>query len=286
MLVVVTGGAGKVGREAVAALRRAGHGVVVWDVKPVPGERAPLVDCADFGQVFGAMSGVDPFGRTPDAVVHLAGIPAPGLMPDHRIFEINTLSTYNVFSAAARLGVKRVVWASSETILGLPFTTPPEFVPIDETDPDRPEWSYSLAKAAGELMAKHFVRWSPGLSIASLRFSNVFEAADYANLAAIQSRPDQRRLNLWGYVDARDCGEACRLAAEADFQGHQAMVIAAADSIVPEPSAELMARNFPDVPIRGELKGNASLLSSETARRVIGYEPRHSWRETTGRAPD
>jgi nucleoside-diphosphate-sugar epimerase len=278
MHVVVTGGAGKIGREAVIALKRAGHTTVVWDLNPrTPG--ALQVDCADFGQVIGAMSGADPSGRTPDAVVHLAGIPAPGRTPDHIVFAANTQSTYNVFSAAVRLGIKRVAWASSETILGLPFTTPPAFAPLDETHPDRPEWSYSLSKAAGELMADNFVRWRPGLSIASLRFSNVYEAADYVQLERIQQRPEQRTFNLWGYVDARDAGEACRLAVEADFKGHEKMIIAAADSIAREPSSVLMARYFPAVPIKGELTGNASLLRTDRARAVIGYEPRYSWRD-------
>ena len=276
--VLVTGGSGKIGRAAVQALRAAGHTAIIWDLNPnVAG--ALKVDCTDFGQVFGAMSGADPFGRAPDAVIHLAGIPAPGLAPDHVIFQANTSSTYNVFSAATRLGIKRIVWASSETILGLPFATPPDFAPIDETHPDRPEWSYSLSKAAGELMAETFVRWNPELAIVSLRFSNVYLPEEYGQIAQIQARPEQRRFNLWSYVDARDAGEACRLAIEADVHGHEAMIIAAADTLMEEPSADLMARFFPATPLRPGLSGTAALLSSEKARRMIGYEPRHGWRQ-------
>ena len=280
MRVLVTGGSGKVGRAAVQALRAAGHKPVVWDIHPHPDVTSIPIDCADFGQVIGAMSGVDPGGQRPEAIVHLAGIPGPSRSADHVVFQVNTLSTYNIFSAAARLGIRRVAWASSETILGLPFATPPDFAPLDETHPDRPEWSYSLSKAAGELMAENFVRWTPGLSIASLRFSNVFESADYAQLLPqIHARIDGRRMNLWGYVDARDAGEACRLAIEADFAGHEPMIIAAADTLAPEPSRDLMARNFPNVPLRSEVPGHAGLLSIERARRLIGYQPRHSWRE-------
>jgi nucleoside-diphosphate-sugar epimerase len=278
MRIVVTGGSGKIGRAAIRALKAAGHSAVNFDIRPSsePG-RYVSVDCGDFGAVLGALSGIDAVGGIPEAVVHLAGIPAPGLATDQGTFEFNTLSTYNVFSACARLGVKRVVWASSETILGLPFATPPVFAPLDETHPDRPEWSYSLAKHLGEAMAVQFARWDPTVSITSLRFSNVFEPRDYANIAQIQSAPTPRKANLWSYVDARDAGEACRVAVENGAPGHEAMIIAAADTLIDRPSAELMAAYFPDTPLR-EVVGTQSLLSSAKAGRLIGYQPRHSWR--------
>jgi nucleoside-diphosphate-sugar epimerase len=279
MRVIVTGNAGKIGREAVKALTAAGHRAVGFDIKPSPdGARTLPVDCADFGQVMGALSGVDAFTRTPDAVVHLAGIPAPGLAPDHTTFEMNTVSTYNVFSACARLGIPRIVWGSSETIFGLPYTTPPPFLPVDETSPDRPEYHYALAKQVGETMAGSFVRWRDGLSIASVRFSNVYAKADRAALGEIQANPSVRKANLWGYVDAVDAGQACRLAVEASLTGHERMVIAAADTIVDIPSAELRKTYFPDVELRAPLDGNASLLSSARARELIGYQPQISWR--------
>ena len=280
MHVMVTGSAGKIGREAVRALKVAGHKVTGIDLKGgiVDGVRTVKVDCADFGEVMGAFSGVDTISK-PDAVVHLAGIPMPGLASDADIFQVNTLSTYNVFSACTRLGICRVIWASSETILGLPFTTPPTYLPLDEDAPDLPNWSYSLSKHLGEAMAEQFVRWHPQMTIASLRFSNVFDAADYAQRDAIEARPEGRKLNLWAYVDARDCGEACRLAVEADLSGHQRMIIAAADSVVSVPSAELAARYFPETPIRDGLEGNASFLSSSRARDLIGYRPQYGWRE-------
>jgi nucleoside-diphosphate-sugar epimerase len=282
MRIAVTGGSGKVGRAAVAALRGAGHRTVNFDVRPSPdGGRQATVDCADFGQVMGGLSGVDALGGVPDAVVHLAGIPAPGLAPDHRIFEVNTLSTYNVFSACARLGIKRVVWASSETILGLPFTTPPDFAPLDESHPDRPEWSYALAKQLGEAQARAFVRWNPDMAITSLRFSNVYAEDDYRMLSDIQARPEQRKFNLWGYVDARDAGEACRLAVEHAQPRHEVMIIAADDTIMDRPSAALMAEHFPGVPVKGGLGAFQSLLSSAKAARLIGFRARHSWRDQT-----
>jgi len=279
MLVAVTGGSGKIGQAALAALRQAGHRAVNFDLRPGALGRFVRLDVTDFGEVLGAFSGVDAVAGRPDAILHLAGIPAPGLTSDAEVFRVNSLATYNVFSAAARLGIARVVWASSETILGLPFDQPPAFAPIDETHPDRPEWSYALAKQMGEAAADSFVRWTPGLSIASLRFSNVYVREDYAALPRIQADPAQRRWNLWSYVDARDAGQACRLALEADFTGHERMIIAAADTLMETPSAELMAAHFPGTPLRGDVAGDQALLSSSYAGECIGYAPRWSWRD-------
>lgn len=276
MRIVVTGANGKIGREAVRELKAAGHVVVGWDIVGT----GPQVNCADFGAVLGAMSGIDVMGGVPDAVLHLAGIPMPGRAPDHVIFENNTLSTYNVFSACARLRVNRIVWASSETILGLPFKTPPAFVPLDETHPDRPEWSYSLTKMLGEKMAEQYVRWHAGLSIASLRFSNVCDESDYAQFRQNPEMVLRRAANLWSYIDVRDAGLACRLALEADFKGHQTMIIAAADSIAPQATEELLKNRYPDVPVRGDISGFKSLQSSAKAKAVIGFEPQYSWRNS------
>lgn len=280
MYIVVTGSAGKLGRTAVAALRGAGHRVVGLDIAgPVAAARSLRADCTQFGEVMGALSGIDISGAVPDAVVHLAGIPMPGLATDHRTFEVNTLSTYNIFSACARLGIRRVVWASSETILGLPFAVPPAFVPIDEAHPDNPCWSYALAKQLGETMADSICRWTPGMTIVSLRFSNVFAAEDYAELAAIQENPRWRKMNLWSYVDAEDAGEACRLAVEADLDGHHRMIIAAADTLMDGATSDLAAEFLADVPVRGALEGHMSFLSSRTAAEKIGYKPQFSWRD-------
>lgn len=279
MRVVVTGGSGKVGKAVMKSLRAAGHKAHNFDIHP-SSESGPFthVDCSDFGQVMGALSGIDMRGGVPDAVIHLGAIPGPTYAPDHTIFEQNTISTYNIFSACSRLGIKRIAWASSETILGLPFTTPPEFVPVDETHPDRPEWSYSLSKKLGEEMAKQFVRWSD-MSIMSMRFSNVFSEQDYETLPQVQAKPNARKFNLWGYVDARDAADACRLAIESDVTGHEAFIIAAADTIVDIPSAELVSTHYPSVPVKGEIEGYVTLLSIEKTKRMLGYEPKYSWRD-------
>jgi nucleoside-diphosphate-sugar epimerase len=279
MYVAVTGSSGKLGRAAVSELRYAKHRVVGLDIN-VPAAPAQSIrcDCTDFGQVMGALSGIDITGGVPDAVVHLAGIPMPGLATDHQTFEVNVRSTYNVFSACARLGIKKVIWASSETIMGLPFDEPPVFAPLDESHPDRPSWSYALAKQLCETMADSFVRWKPDMNITSLRFSNVFAANDYKQLAALQAKPAWRKMNLWAYVDVEDAGDACRLAVEAELHGHQKMIIAAADTLMEAESSELAAQYFPDMPLKSAMTSNQSFLSSAQAATLIGYRPKHSWR--------
>lgn len=287
--VVVTGGSGKAGRATIRELLA--HGYTVMNVDAVP-PAEPLchflrADLNEFGQAVEClqrMAGTldrrrDPLGR-PAAVVHLAGIPAPGLAPDAETFRNNMLTTYNIFSAATLAGVQRVVWASSETTYGLPLTrTAPRFAPVTEDHPLVPESGYALAKTLCERMAEEMHRWNPGTRFTALRISNILEEADYALIPGFQRDAALRRWNLWSWVDARDVAQACRLALEADVPGCDAYTIAAADTVMERPSRELMAEHFPGVPIRGELAEHGTLLSIEKARRVLGYAPRHSWRE-------
>ena len=173
------------------------------------------VDLTDYGQVVEALSGgVDEHPERVDAVVHLAAVPAPGLTSNAATFANNAAATYNVFAAARALGIRSVVWASSETVLGLPFDTPPPYVPVDEEYPPRPESTYSMTKALEEEMARHFCRWDPELTMVGLRFSNVMDPEDYAAFPAFDADPQLRRWNLWGYIDARDGAQAVRLGLE------------------------------------------------------------------------
>ena len=171
------------------------------------------------------------------------------------------------------------MWASSETLLGLPFDTPPPYAPLDEEYPVRLETAYSLAKALDEEMARHFCRWDPNLKMIGLRFSNVMEPSDYARFPSFDADPLVRKWNLWGYIDARDGAQAVRLALEHDATGMDVFIVANADTVMTRSSASLMAEIFPDVPIRKDLGEHETLLSIDKARRVLGYEPRHSWRE-------
>jgi nucleoside-diphosphate-sugar epimerase len=278
--VLVTGGSGKLGRACVRDLVEHGYDVTNVDVVPSRDDLCQHVraDLSDFGQTLEVMTGVDEHPAA-DAVVHLAAIPAPGLVPNAEVFRINTLSTYNVFEAARRLGVKNVVWASSETVLGLPFDTPPPYIPVDEDYEGRPESAYSLSKLVGETMARQFCRWDPDLKIFGLRFSNVMEPEEYAAFAGFDADARQRKWNLWAYIDARDGAQAIRKALEFDGAGAEVFIIANADTVMSRPNAELVAEVFPGVPLEEGVGPNETLLSIAKARRVLGYEPLHSWRE-------
>ncbi len=288
--VVVTGGSGKAGRAVLAELIRNGYRVMNVDVAP---PREPLghffkADLNDMGEAVDALrraAGTVDRRRTPlgeaEAVVHLAGIPAPGLAADATTFRNNLMTTYNVFSAATLLGLKRVVWASSETTYGLPFTrTPPQFAPVTEEHPLAPETGYALAKSLSEQMAQEMHRWNPGTAFVGLRISNIFEPGDYAAIPSYWEDPALRKWNLWSWVDARDVAQACRLGLEADVTGAGVFTIAAADTLMQTPSRALMAASFPDVAVRGDLGEFETLLSIAKARRMLGYAPKFTWRET------
>ncbi|MDR6906505.1 UDP-glucose 4-epimerase [Agromyces sp. 3263] len=283
MRIAVTGGSGKLGRTVVRTLRDEGHEVVNLDQQ---GDRAHVtrVDLTDYGQVIDAIAGVDDRHDGVEAIVHLGAIPAPGILSDVATFHNNMLSTFNVFQAARRLGITRVVYASSETVLGLPFDVPPPYIPVDEEYPALPESTYSLVKHLEEQMAIEFVRWNPELSITALRFSNVMDPADYVDFPSFDADPRLRKWNLWGYVDGRDGAQAVSLALAKAWPGFDRFIIAAADTVMSRPNAELVAEVFPDVPLHGDLGVHDTLLSIDKARRVLGYEPRHSWRDEVGDA--
>ncbi|QTE28173.1 NAD-dependent epimerase/dehydratase family protein [Pengzhenrongella sicca] len=282
--VVVTGAAGKLGRAVAADLAR--HG---WDVVSVDRVRPAVVvgefvttDLTDYGQVLELMTGaVDEHGGRVDAVVHLAALPAPGLTANSATFANNATASWNVFNAARAAGVRNVVWASSETVLGLPFETPPPYVPVDEEYRVRPESTYSLVKALEEEMAHHLCRWDPRLKMIGLRFSNVMDPADYAAFASYDADAHLRKWNLWGYIDARDGAQAVRRALDHDATGLDVFIVANADTVMSRSSAELLAEVFPEVEVRGQLGEHETLLSIDKARRVLGFEPEHSWRDAT-----
>jgi nucleoside-diphosphate-sugar epimerase len=271
--IVVTGGSGKAGRWVVEDLRRHGHHVLNIDWSHDGSEHglSMVADLSDPGQAHELIAGSE-------AVVHLAAIPAPGIRSEAETFRINTLSTFNVFAAAIAAGVDRVVWASSETVLGLPFDTPPQFAPIDETIDPRPESSYALSKLLGEDMAAQFARRSTAAFV-GLRFSNIMEPPDYQHFRGFWDDPTLRKWNLWGYVDVRDVSQAVRRGLEAPVDGADIFIVAAADNVMTRDSAELMAEVYPDVPLKREVQGRETLLAIDHARETLGYEPEHGWEE-------
>jgi nucleoside-diphosphate-sugar epimerase len=271
MRVVVTGSSGKAGRVVLADLLDHGYTASGVDLAPPPaGVRGLQADLTDLGQVFEALRGAE-------AVVHLANIPAPGLRPPAATLVENVAMNHHVFAAAVQLGLRRVVWASSETTLGLPFDTPPRYAPVDEAHYPFPETTYALSKVLSEDLAIHHSRWSSRPFI-GLRFSNIMEPGDYARFASFQADPRARKWNLWGYVDVRDVAQACRLALEADVAGAQAFIIAAADTVMERSSRELMAEVFPGVEVRGDLGEHQTLLAIDKARALLGFAPTFSWR--------
>jgi nucleoside-diphosphate-sugar epimerase len=271
--VAVTGASGKAGRAVVRDLIEHEHEVLAVDVVPSTESLAAslLADLTDFGQTVGCLAGVE-------VVVHLAAIPAPGIHTEETTFRTNVVSTYNVFEAARVLDLQRVVWASSETILGLPFEREhPAYAPLDEEHPPRPESSYALSKLLGEQLGRQLHRWS-GSPYVALRFSNIMQPEDYERFPSFWRDATLRRWNLWGYVDARDVAQSCRLALDADL-GAEHFIIAAKDTVMNRPSRELMAEVYPSVPYRPTVGDFDTLLAIDKARKLLGYQPAWSWRD-------
>jgi UDP-glucose 4-epimerase len=286
MRTAVTGGSGKLGRTVVKVLRQAGHEVVNLDVA---GERGPgflRVDLTSYGETVDAFFGENDPSAGPeqaaqpafDALVHLAAVPAPGIVSDVATFHNNIITTFNVFQAARRAGIRNIVYASSETVLGLPFDVPPPYIPVDEDYPARPESVYSLVKHLEEQMAIELVRWDPGLKIIALRFSNVMDPEDYAEFPSFDADAALRRWNLWSYIDGRDGAQAVLKALELDTTGFDRFIIAAADTVMSRANAELVATTYPEVRVTRDLGAHDTLLSIDKARRVLGFDPQHSWR--------
>src|SRR6201987_6413303 len=279
-MIVVTGGSGKAGRACISEL--VDHGYELCNVDLVSGSDPNIpfsqVDLTDFGQTMAALSGIDERVQKVTGIVHLAAISAPGRAPNHVTFETNTISTYNVFEAARQLQIKNIVWASSETVLGLPFDIPPPYVPVDEEYPGRPETAYSLSKLVGEEMAKQFCRWDPELKIIGLRFSNIMEPHDYSRFPGFQDDARKRKWNFWGYIDARDSAQAARLALEANIKGADVFIIANADNVMERDSVSLLKEDFPSVPHNRSFGPHETLLAIEKARKILGYVPKYTWR--------
>lgn len=274
--VAVTGGSGLTGRYVVDHCLDLGYDVVNVDRTP-PASFSPTsfvrADLTELGSAFEALSGVD-------ALVHLTTVSTPIVRVDSDAFRANLDAAYNVFTAAAQLGLSRVVWASSETVFGMPFG--PDrlaYAPVDDAHPLYPESGYALAKVLSEELARQFSR-RYGIPFVGLRLSNVIPPDTYDAFARFRTDAQARKWNLWGYVDARDVAQACRLALEADgVEGAETCIVAAADTLMDRPSRELMAEVFPKVPVGETVTRYGTLLDITKAQALLGYVPQHSWRE-------
>lgn len=300
--VIVTGGSGKLGRAVVTLLAQSNWEVISLDLRRPPtatedgkgglggAYRLVEVDLEDMGAVLETFMSTDMAygsvgGPAIDAVVHLAALPSPGQTNSSRQFRTNTMSTYNVLEAARKLGVKNIVLASSETLIGIPLAKDgchdPTSLPITEETERRPESAYSLSKLVGEVLAEQYVRWDPSLKIVSLRFSNVMIPSDYADFEGWQDDPFKRSWNAWGYIDARDGAQAVLKSLESKKEGHHPYLIAAADTAMRMTNEELVKKCFPGITwTKRDGEGTReTLLSIEKARRELGYEPQYTWEE-------
>ncbi|EKF58169.1 putative UDP-glucose 4-epimerase [Agrobacterium albertimagni AOL15] len=289
--IVFTGGSGKAGRHVVPYLLGKGHKVLNVDraVLDVPGVHTLLTDVTDAGEVFNALSchfGYDGYeqegGPKPvDAVVHFAAVPRILMHPDNKTFAENTVSTYNVIESAAKLGIKKVIIASSETTYGVCFAEGDkdykEFPLTEDYDVD-PMDSYGLSKVVNEKTARAFAMRF-GIDVYALRIGNVISPEDYANFPGYLGDPPCRKRNAWSYIDARDLGQIVDLCVAKDGLGFQ-VFNAVNDTITATvPTREFLAKYAPNTPITGEIDGFEAPLSNRKIRELLGFKEEHDWRK-------
>ena len=292
MRIFFTGGSGKAGRHAIEHLVGQGHQVTNGDLVPARIDGVPdlRIDLTDAGQVFDALSSyarfdeLEPGTGVPryDAVVHFAAVPAILIQPDNETFRVNALSTYNVIDAAIRLGIRKVVFASSETTYGICFADGevlPEYVPVDEEHPTVPHDSYAMSKVVNEATARSFQARS-GIDIYGLRINNVIEPHEYeSKFPAFVADPSLRRRNIFAYIDARDLGHMVDRCLHTDGLGYEVFNVSNDDTSVAITSAEVYERFYPGVELRRALGEYETFYANDKAKRLVGYTPRHSWRQ-------
>ncbi|MFI5356350.1 MAG: NAD-dependent epimerase/dehydratase family protein [Opitutales bacterium] len=263
--VAVTGGSGTIGSHVLRELLD--HDCEVWNfdrVRPaVALTRTVLVDTTDFGDLVSCLAGFD-------AVVHLAAISSPRHVSNNRTFRTNAQSDFNVLEAAAHLHINRVVLASSLNAVGMTYNLQPcvEYLPLDEEHPCRPDEAYGLSKLVAETLGHGFARRYPEMTISSLRFPMVMTPEAYRTF---KLNEEYLRKILWTYADVREAARAVRLASEATWRGHEVFLIAADHTVAESPSSELVARWYPNVPLKAELSGRMALVSARKAERLLGW---------------
>ncbi|MEJ8560096.1 NAD(P)-dependent oxidoreductase [Yoonia sp. GPGPB17] len=294
MRVFFTGGSGKAGKHAITYLQGQGHTVVNADRMPSDLDVSELlIDLSDAGQVIGAMSQyadfheLEPGKGVPkyDAVVHFAAVPRVMIGTDGECFRQNTLSTYNVIEAAAKLGIPKVIFASSETTYAVCFADgelKPEYVPIDEEHPTVPHDSYAMSKVCNEATARSF-QARTGMDIYGLRINNVIEPHEYAvQFPAYLDDPALRRRNIFAYIDARDLGHMVDCCLRTDGLGYEVFNVSNDDMSVGISSDEVIARFYDGVPVKRQMRRDETFYANDKAKRMVGFRPKHSWREVLG----
>jgi nucleoside-diphosphate-sugar epimerase len=290
MRILFTGGSGKAGRHAIPYLLDQGHRVLNLDLVPLdhPVVDNRIADITDAGQVFDVMASyagfdeLEPGTGVPrfDAVVHFAAIPRLLLTADNECYRINTLGTYNVIDAAVKFGIRKIIFASSETTYGVCFADgerKPEYLPIDESHPVVPEDSYAMSKVVNEVTARSFQRRS-GFDIYGLRINNVIEPHEYAEkFPAFLADPALRRRNIFAYIDARDLGHMVDRCLATDGLGFEIFNVSNDDHSVAASSAELIDKYYQGVPV-GDVGPQETFYSNKKAKTLVGYQPQHSWR--------
>ncbi|SDQ42108.1 NAD-dependent epimerase/dehydratase family protein [Natronobacterium texcoconense] len=282
MKLVVTGATGGVGSWIVDHFADEGHDVLGLDLERPSSERENATflaaDLTDQGQAWETVLEHDP-----DAMVHAAGIPRMGERTGTETFLTNVETTYHVFEAAGRTGAD-VVWTSSESLYGMPFAAEPflpDYLPIDEDHPMRPEDGYGTSKLVGEELAAKTVR-KHDVSVVSIRPSWVQYPGEYVatdESEAFDPATAEPAGHFWSYVDVRDVVSIVDAALEADVDGHEAYHAMAAENYLGRPTAETIEAVFGDLPEECALEGDQSAFSTAKARRDLNWEPAHSWRE-------
>ncbi len=291
MRIFFTGGSGKAGKHVAPYLAEQGHHVTNADLVPLghPAVADLKVDLTHAGETYSALAGLATFEEldlpqkpTYDAVVHFAAVPRILLTSDAATYAANVVSTYNVLEAALRLGVRKIVFASSETTYGVCFAQGerrPLYVPVDEEHPTVPEDSYGMSKVASEVTARSFQRQT-GADIYGLRINNVIEPHEYAEMfPPFIEEPALRRRNLFAYIDTRDLGHCVQRCLETDGLGYEVFNVANADMSVAATTQEIQDRFYDGVELRRKMGRDETFYAIDKARDLLGFDPRHSWRD-------
>ena len=287
--LLITGGSGKAGKHVVKYLLDRGHKVLNCDLVNYAqdGLNYLNLDVTNSGEVFNALS--CHFNREElrknekalglDAVIHFAAIPRILVKPDNETYRINVLGTYNVIEAAVKLGIKKVIFASSETVYGFCFSHGnlfPDSLPITEEDPAKPMDSYAMSKVANEETAKAFQRRS-GIDIYALRIGNVIEPDEFFLFKEFSKKPEVRLPNLFNYIDARDLGQAVDLCIEKDGLGYEVFNVSNDNNSVDLNNEQILKRFYPNSKLKFEIGLNECLFSNRKLRKQLDFKPQNNW---------